>query len=327
MNLPPRLSLLRDRLRQEWDVRWNALGEPRRRVARTAALVAAALLCLWVLWWHYMLAPWTRDGRVRAEVVKVAPEVSGTVAEVRVEENQYLHKGDVLFVIDPVRFRLALAQAEAVVSQREADFRAKDFQAKRRADLLKANAVSIDEQQQFQGVSDTAQAALAEAAADRDVARLNLERSVVRSPVDGYPTNFTLRVGDFANAGQVQLSLVDADSFYVLGYFEETKLRRIRDRAPATVRLMQGGPAISGHVESVSAGIADLNAADGAEGLASVDPVFTWVRLAQRLPVRIHLDRVPPRVRLATGLTCTVTVSEWRRPVPLPPPIVETPAP
>ncbi len=303
---------LEARLRgRKW--RWRDLDEKERRYVRTGAAVALALLCLLFLWWHYMIAPWTRDGRVRAEVVKVAPEVAGTVVTVEVGDNQFVHKGDVLFVIDPIRFKLALDQAEAALAQRAADMKAKDYQALRRADLLKGNAVSQDEQQSYQGIADVADAAYAQAVADRDVARLNQERSVLRSPVNGYVTNLTLRVGDFASAGATQLSIVDSDSFYILGYFEETKLRRIRDRAPVRIRLMQGGPTLDGHVESLSRGITDLNAEASTDGLANVNPVFTWVRLAQRLPVRIHIDRVPPGVRIASGLTCTVTVSEWGR--------------
>ncbi|SDT95274.1 RND family efflux transporter, MFP subunit [Verrucomicrobium sp. GAS474] len=301
---------------------WSRLDEPQRRRCRTGAVVALAALSLWVLWNHYMLSPWTRDGRVRAEVVKVAPEVSGTVAEVRVADNQFVHKGDVLFVVDPARFQLALAQAEAAVALREADFKTKDSQARRRVELsqAQAKAISQDEMQTYQALADMASAAYDQAVADRGVARLNMERSVLVSPVNGYVTNLTLRPGDFAPAGAPQLSIVDSDSFYVVGYFEETKLRRIRDRARVAIHLMQGGPGLDGHVEGVSRGITDLNAAPASEGLANVNPVFTWVRLAQRIPVRIAIDRVPEGVRIVSGLTCTLTVDEWRRPLPPSPP-------
>jgi multidrug resistance efflux pump len=293
--------------------RWEGLTDPQRAQLRTAGAVAVALLCLWVLWWHYMLSPWTRDGRVRAEVVKIAPEVFGTVVSVKVADNQLVHRGDVLFVIDPVRFQLAVDQAEAAVAQRAADKKAKDYQATRRIDLLKGHAVSEDEVQSYQGIADVADAAYAQAVADREVARLNQERSVLRSPVNGYVTNLTLREGDFVNSGIPQLSIVDSDSFYILGYFEETKLRRIRDGARAEVRLMQGGPALDAHVEGISRGITDVNGAAGELGLANVNPVFTWVRLAQRIPVRFHIDRIPPHTRVAAGLTCTVSVDEWGR--------------
>jgi len=299
------------RLRAEWE----KLPPQRRRFTATVTAVTLALLGLCILWWYYMLAPWTRDGRVRAEVVKIASEVFGTVVSVGVADNQLVHRGDILFVIDPVRFQLAVDQAEAVVAQRAADKKAKDYQAMRRIDLLKGHAVSEDEVQAYQGIADVADAAYAQAVADREVARLNQERSVLRSPVNGYVTNLTLRQGDFVNAGVPQLSIVDSDSFYILGYFEETKLRRIRDGARAEVRLMQGGPALDAHVEGISRGITDVNGAPGELGLANVNPVFTWVRLAQRIPVRFHLDRIPPGTRVAAGLTCTVSVHEWGRTV------------
>jgi multidrug resistance efflux pump len=275
----------------------------------TGVAVFLAVLFLFLLWDHYFVSPWTRDGRVRAEVVKVAPEVSGTVVQILVRDNQFVHKGDVLFVIDPIRFQLALQRAEAQVAQREADKKVKDLQASRR-NGVSTEAVPLDEKQSFQSVADVASASYSEAVADRDLAKLNLERSTLRSPVNGYVTNLTLRVGDFATAGAAQLAIVDSDSFYILGYFEETKLRRIRDGARASIRLMQGGPAILGHVEGISRGVTDLNADPGQEGLADVNPVFTWVRLAQRIPVRIQIDRVPAGVQIASGLTCTVTLDE-----------------
>lgn len=280
-------------------------------MAWTAGAVVIALLFLYFLWEHYMVSPWTRDGRVRVEVVKIAPEVSGTVTEVRVVDNQFVHKGDVLFVIDPVRFKLALDRAEAIVDQREADRKVRDIQARRRNDLL-ASAISTDEKQSYQSVADVAVGAYNEAVADRDVAKLNQERSVLCSPVNGYVTNLTLRVGDYANAGVSQLSIVDSDSFYVLGYFEETKLRGVRDGARARIKLMQGGPAILGHVEGISRGITDLNASPDDLGLANVNPVFTWVRLAQRIPIRIHIDKIPPKVQIVAGLTCTITIDQHR---------------
>lgn len=283
----------------------------------TGLVVLLAVVLLALLWDHYFYSPWTRDGRVRAEVVKIAPEVSGTVVQILVRDNQFVHKGDVLFVIDPIRFQLALAHAEAQVAQREADKKVKDLQATRRNDVS-TEAVPLDEKQSFQSVADVASASYSEAVSDRDLAQLNLVRSVLRSPVNGYVTNLTLRVGDFATAGTAQLSIVDSDSFYILGYFEETKLRRVHDGARASIRLMQGGPALLGHVEGISRGITDLNAELGQEGLADVNPIFTWVRLAQRIPVRIQIDRVPAGVKIASGLTCTITLDE-STPPPSPP--------
>jgi multidrug resistance efflux pump len=283
------------------------LSEKNASYLWTGLAVVVALIFLWLLWVHYFLAPWTRDGRIRAEVVKVTPEVSGTIVKLNVVDNQFVHKGDVLFVIDPVRFQLALDRAQAQVVQREADMKAKDLQATRR-NQLDAEAVPLDEKQSYQSVADVASGAYNEAVAERELARVNLQRSVLYATVNGHVTNLTLRVGDYATAGMPQLALIDSDSFYVLGYFEETKLRRIRDGARATVRMMQGGPAIQGHVEGISRGITDLNADSDQLGLADVNPIFTWVRLAQRIPIRIHIDRVPDGVHIVSGLTCTITI-------------------
>jgi multidrug resistance efflux pump len=284
---------------------------PERAISlfRTMGAVVLMLLSLWLMWDRYVLAPWTRDGRVRAEVVTMAPEVSGTVVGVKVTDNQFVHKGDALFVIDPSRFQFARDHAEAELAQRSATKNVKDTQATRR-NKIGSDAVSLDEKQTYQSESDIAIGAYDEALADRDLARLNLNRSTLYSPVDGFVTNLTLRVGDFATAGTPQLSIVDSNSFYILGYFEETKLRRIRSGARVTAQLLEGGSAIVGHVEGISRGITDLNANPDREGLASVDPVFTWVRLAQRIPVRIHIDAVPEGVNISSGLTCTITVHE-----------------
>ncbi|PTY00030.1 HlyD family secretion protein [Verrucomicrobia bacterium LW23] len=250
-------------------------------------MVTGGVVALWLLWNYYVVAPWTRDGRVRAEVVRIAPEVSGTVAELRVADNQYVKKGDPLFTIDKERFLLALALAEAAVEQRRAEQRVPDSMA-----------------------IETRKALLRQAEAERDIARLNVERCVVRAPVNGYITNLTLRAGDFVSAGTPQISVVDADSFYVVGYFEETKLPRIAIGARVRVHLMQGGTPLTGRVQGISRGISDTNATPDREGLASVNPVFTWVRLAQRIPVRVALDAVPGSVHIASGLTCSVTVEE-----------------
>jgi multidrug resistance efflux pump len=285
------------------------ISEKTASYLRTGLAVLVALFFLALLWNHYVVQPWTRDGRIRAEVVKVAPEVSGTVVKLCVVDNQFVHKGDVLFVIDPIRFKLALDHADAEVALRAADMKVKQLQAFRR-NALNSEEVPLDEKQTYQSEADVATAEYNQALAEQKVARLNLQRSTLRSTVNGYATNLTLRVGDYADAGVPQLSLVDSDSFYVLGYFEETKLRRIRENAIATIRLMEGGPAIEGHVEGISRGITDLNASPDQEGLANVSPIFTWVRLAERIPVRIHIDKVPSGLHIVSGLTCTITIDQ-----------------
>ncbi|MCQ8278016.1 HlyD family secretion protein [Acetobacteraceae bacterium KSS8] len=276
------------------------------RLVLTLALVGAACVLGLSLWRTYMVSPWTRDGRVRAYVVDIAPEVSGTVVSVPVRDNQLVHKGDPLFVIDPVRFRLAIAEAQARLTAAREDLRLRQSDARRRAGL--SGIVSAEEQERFSSVAATQAAAVDQAQAALDVAKLNLQRATLYSPVNGYVTNLSLRVGDYVNAGQARIAVLDRDSFWVNGYFEETKIHGIAPGAPARIKLMGFKPLLRGHVDSLAAGINDQNGNPDRLGLQDVNPVFTWVRLAQRIPVRIHIDSVPPGVVLAAGMTCSVAV-------------------
>ncbi|HEY4415169.1 MAG TPA: HlyD family secretion protein [Verrucomicrobiae bacterium] len=279
-----------------------------RRFANTAFTVLVAGLMGWGLWRYYMLSPWTRDGRIRAETVNVATEVFGKVTELKVTENQFVHRGDVLFVIDPEEFQLNLAKAEATLESRRQDLLIRQELSERRRHLS-AEAISKEEQQTAESSASVANAAYVEAKAQRDLAKLNLDRTIVRSPVNGYVDNLRLRVGDYAVVGQNKLTIIDSDSFWVSGYFEETKIPRIHEGDAAVIELMGTSTTLAGHVQSISRGIADANGSTDAQGLASVNPVFYWVRLAQRIPVRIHLDQVPEGVTLAAGMTCTVVIN------------------
>jgi RND family efflux transporter MFP subunit len=285
--------------------------ETRRRVV-TGLVVLLALLLAWALWWHYFRAPWTRDGRVRVEVVNIAAQISGQVVALPVSDNQRVKKGDVLFEIEPVDYKLALAQAEALVQSRQLQATIAQQDAQRRQELG-AQAVSAEERNTSQSSYQQAQAAYESAVAARDQARVNLDRAVIRSPVNGYVTNLTLRIGDYATPGQFKLTVVDSDSFWIAGYFEETKLSHIHEGDYAHVRLMGWGPEVDGHVESISRGIADTNSDVDSLGLENVNPIFTWVRLAQRIPVRIHIDKVPEKVVIAAGQTCTIVVDDHRK--------------
>jgi multidrug resistance efflux pump len=278
-----------------------------RRFANTAFVILLAVLTGGALWRYYMLSPWTRDGRVRAETVNVAAEVFGKVTEVDVTENQFVHRGDVLFVVDPAEFRLALAKAQATLESRRQDMLIRETLAERR-NQMSAEAVSKEEQQTAESLASVARAAYQEAKAQCDLAQLNLDRTVIRSPVNGYVDNLRLRVGDYAVVGQNKLTVIDSDSYWVSGYFEETKIPRIQAGNPVVVELMGVDATISGHVESISRGIADQNGSTDSQGLANVNPIFYWVRLAQRIPVRIHIDHVPEGITLAAGMTCTVVI-------------------
>jgi len=284
----------------------------RRRYLITGAAVLLAFLLAWALWWHYLRSPWTRDGRVRAEVVNIATEISGKVVGLNVTDNQTVHKGDVLLTIEPVDYRLALVQAEASVQSRGLD-RDIALQNSERRQKIGAEAVSAEERNTFRSAAQVAEAAYQAALATRDQAKVNLDRTTIRSPVNGYVTNLTLRIGDYATPGQTKMTLVDSDSFWIAGYFEETKLPRIHVGDYAHVRLMGWGPEIAGHVESLSRAIADTDSDPNFQGLANVSPIFTWVRLAQRIPVRIHIDHVPADVRIAAGQTCTIVIDPGKK--------------
>ncbi|HWK45244.1 MAG TPA: HlyD family secretion protein [Stellaceae bacterium] len=278
------------------------------RVLATLAMMLVAVVLIAALWQRYMLAPWTRDGRVRAEVVDVAPEVSGPIVEVPIRDNQLVHRGDVLFAVDPVRFKLAIAQAQANVDGAREQLQLRQSDAKRRQGLT--GIVSAEEQERTRSTATVASSELEAAQAALDLAKLNLERSVLRSPVNGYVTNLRLRVGDYANAGQAKVAVIDSDSFWISGYFEETKLKRIHPGDAARIKLMGYDPLLTGRVDTIARGINDRNAAPDALGLQDVNPVFTWVRLAQRIPVRIEIDQVPDGIVLAAGMTCSITVGQ-----------------
>ena len=283
-----------------------------RRYAITGTAVFLAVILAWALWWHYLRSPWTRDGRVRAEVVNIAAEISGKVVKLMVVDNQPVKKGDILFEIEPVDYRLALTQAESNVRSRQFDEQVAEEDSQRRQ-KLGAEAVSAEERNTSESTAHVAAAAYQAALAAQKQAQVNLDRTVIRSPVNGYVTNLTLRIGDYATPGQTKMTLVDGDSFWIVGYFEETKLPRIHEGDYAHVRLMGWKPEIAAHVESISRAIADTNTDADSLGLANVSPIFTWVRLAQRIPVRIHIDRVPDQVRIAAGQTCTVVIDSGRK--------------
>ena len=277
------------------------------RFGVTLIVVVAALAVGWRLWVYYMTEPWTRDGRVRADVVGVAPDVSGLVAEVLVRDNQSVRNGDVIFRVDRARFDLAVQQAQAAVASRLAALQEAQREATRYGALSNI-AVSQEKQQQTEAALQQAAATYQQAQADLGVARLNLERTEVKAPVNGIITNFDLRPGDYVTAGHPVTALVDTDTIHVDGYFEETKLPSIQPGDAATIRLMGGEPPLSGRVESIAGAIEDRERTASGSLLANINPTFSWVRLAQRIPVRIALDRPPANVRLLPGRTATVIV-------------------
>src|SRR5437660_631797 len=299
-----------------WSRASSGSDRPRRRLRILPLLITLATIAVAValgraMWDAYMGAPWTRDGTVRVYVVTMAPEVAGRIIQLPVADNQFVHKGDLLMVIDPTNYKIAVNLSEAAVQQAQANAQNAEREAKRRQELTTL-AVTVEEKQTFASNALASQAQYQQAMANLDQARVNLQRTEIRSPVNGWVTNLLAQLGDYANVGQNEISLVDADSFWVDGYFEETNLEPIQVGDPASVKLMGYSQIVRGHVGSIARGINVANAAPNGQGLANVNPIFTWVRLAQRIPVRIHIDKVPEGVILAAGMTGTVQIDPRR---------------
>ena len=282
-----------------------------RRLATFAIALVAVLVSI-VTWDLYVTAPWTRDGRIRVQVASVAPEVAGKIKELRVVDNQFVHKGDILYQIDPFDFEVSFRTNKAVLEQRQADQHVKELQSERRKHLSDL-ATTPEEQQVYEGSSIQAKAAVDAAQQQVAQADINLQRTQVRSPVNGYVTNLLLREGDYAHTGVSNISIIDTDSFWIDGYFEETKLAQVCVGDRAEAKLMGYALPIVGHVTTVTRGVSVSNAATGAQGLPNVDPVYTWVTLAQRVPIRIAIDDVPAGVPLVSGITATVTIRDGSR--------------
>jgi multidrug resistance efflux pump len=333
-------------------------------ILMTLAVTAIAVVLGYASWSLYMETPCTRDATVRAYVVTMVPEVEGRIVELPLIDNQFVHKGYLLVLIDPTNYRIAVSAAEAGLAQAQANLQNNDAQiavqeaqiAASRAQVQQAQAALVFAQEQAARYEDlarkgfgsvqnaqeyssqlrqqqsvlenaqaalkvaerqievlkaqrgTAEAAIAQATAQRDQARVNLARTEIRSPANGWVTNLLARLGDYASVGRNLVSIVDANSFWVDAYFEETQLASIKEGDPVRIKLMGFSEIVRGAVGSVARGINVANAQPDRQGLATVNPIFTWVRLAQRVPVRIRVDQVPDRVRLVVGLTATVEV-------------------
>ena len=283
------------------------------RIGITLAVVLLAVIAGRRLWAHYETEPWTRDGRVRADIVQVAPDVSGLVTEVLVRDNQPVAAGTPLFRVDRPRYRLAVAQAEAAVAAQRVQL----AQARREAQRNRTLGDLVAGEVREQGDAKVAQLATAVSQAQiaLQTAQLNLARTEVRASVAGTVSNLDLRPGDYATAGHPEFAIIDRGSLHIIGYFEETKLPRVHVGDPVRVRLMGDDQIIAGHVQSIAGGIEDRDRSAGANLLANVNPTFSWVRLAQRIPVRVTIDRLPRGEMLVVGRTATVEVLPRARPV------------
>jgi multidrug resistance efflux pump len=277
----------------------------------TLVAVVVAGLVLASMFREYLLYPWTRDGHVRAQIIKITPRVGGPIVALPVQDNQAVKKGDLLFKIDPRTYELAIEQAEAKLKQAIASERVKQDQAKRARDLSRKDKGAISEQALVRKENDllVALANVDVAEANLHAAKLDLEFTEVRAPVDGYVTNLLLRYGSQTVANQPALALIDTGSFWVHGYFKETQVEYIRPDNRAVVKLMTYPDVpLDGVVESMGWGIAQQDGAPAADLLPAINPSFDWIRLAQRIPVRIRLTQVPEEVELRVGTTASVFV-------------------
>jgi multidrug resistance efflux pump len=274
------------------------------RYGITLAVVAIAALIGWQLWDRHQQTPWTRDGRIRADVVRVSTDVGGLVTQVTVRDNETVRPGQLLIVLDRPRLAATIERADAAIAEARAQLEQARKEARR--DVALGDLVATEAREQSAARVLTSEAALTRAIADRNVARVDIERTEVRATVAGIVTNLDIHPGDYLAAGAQAMALVDTASLRVEGYFEETKLRRVAIGDRARVRLMGEDGEIAGHVESIAAAIADDQRDDTGNLLPKVAPAFSWVRLAQRIPVRVHIDRVPAGTRLIAGRTATV---------------------
>ncbi|MFZ3388204.1 efflux RND transporter periplasmic adaptor subunit [Buttiauxella gaviniae] len=273
----------------------------------TLVIFAAAIIVGWLLWNYYMQSPWTRDGKVRAEQVSITPQVSGTITHLNIEDNQFVKAGTVLFTIDATPYHIAQLNAEAQLAQSQSELSKASNEANRRKNLPR-NYISAEDMDTANINVKATQAAVKAAEATVEQAKWQISQTTVTAPVDGWVTNLSTRTGNYATSGQPVFALVDSHSFYVVGYFEETKLRHIQPGDLAEIVLYSGNVPLSGKVQSIGRAIYDQSVESDSDLVADIKPNVPWVRLAQRVPVRIQLNQIPQGITLVSGTTCTVSI-------------------
>jgi multidrug resistance efflux pump len=277
----------------------------------TLIIVGLALWAALSLYFRYLENPWTRDGQVRANIVGIAPRVSGPIIHVAVRDNQQLRTGDLLFEIDPSDFQAQVDIAAGQVQNGEANLKQQEQNLQRQSDLYKNRVNTAQDFQNAQDSAAAAQAQLASAKANLELAKLNLSYTKVFAPVDGYVTNMNTSEGTYVTAGKQLMALVDTNSFWIAGYFKETQLPHIRVGQKATITMIgyESRP-FQGIVRSIGWGVfvQDGSGSDSTGLLPSVSQTIDWVRLPQRFPVRIHVLGQSP-VPLRIGQTVSIAMT------------------
>ncbi|PXX89611.1 HlyD family secretion protein [Marinobacter vulgaris] len=276
------------------------------RVGITLLVVAIAVIAGSWVWNHYLYSPWTRDGRIRADIITIAPDVSGWVTQMNVQNNQVVNQGDPLFTIDDTRYQAAFAEARAKVAEKYSALELAVHRYQSQQGSSDSRATSEEDLETYRIDMESAKAGHELARAELEMARIDLQRTQVVAPADGTINNLHLRQGNYVDKGKAVLSQVKADSFYVTGYFEETKLQLVQVGQPARITLMGGDRKLTGTVVSIARGVADTNTTSNDQMLPEVQQAFNWVRLAQRIPVDIVLDSVPEDIHLSAGMTVSI---------------------
>ncbi|MBU2979925.1 HlyD family secretion protein [Alteromonas sp. C1M14] len=276
------------------------------RIGLTFVVIIIAVMSGHWVWEHYLYSPWTRDGKVQADIITVAPDVSGWVTSLAVKDKQTVKKGEVIFQVDTRRYQAVVDELQAAVENKQLALDLANHEFSRREGLKSKNSISAEELESSRISASMAKAALELAQARLASAQIDLQRATVKAPTDGVVVNLSLRQGNYVQQGTPVLSIVAKDSLYVTGYFEETKLPLIYEGQQASITLMSGGEPIKGTVISISNAIADSNTATNSQLLPEVQQTFNWVRLAQRVPVDIRIDSVPDNIRLVAGMTASI---------------------
>ena len=276
------------------------------RILFTLAVVIMAVFAGRWVWTDYMHTPWTRDGRVRADIVTVAADVSGWVTTLNVKDGQLVKKGQLLFSVDNKRYQAALEKSKANTEGALLAWELAKHKYNRREALNNQKAISEEGLELTRINKNIAKANYDLAKTEQALAQLNVDRTEVVAPVSGQVINLNLRQGNYIGQGVSVFAIVKSDSFYVTGYFEETKVSLIYENQEAQIALLSGGKKLTGHVVSVGKAIANTNTQSNSQLLPQVQQTFNWVRLSQRIPIDIQLDTLPKDIQLSAGMTVTI---------------------